>query len=224
MKPWKRRMWCIQRIDSEYRKRMYDLLDLYSKKGKQLHIIAIDEKPKEIHSDSRKPVPGKPGSPEKYDYEYIRKGKANIFIAIGPQRGKRKTKVTLRRTKKDFACFIKDILEEYPNARKLHLVMDNLNTHFPKSIIETFGEHESKKMLSRIEFHYTPKHASWLNMAEIEINVMDTECTGRRFDSKEELERSVKAWERRRNRKRCRIKWNFTKEKADKKLSKYYTE
>ena len=216
-------MWCIQTIDEEYRKRMYDLLDLYSRVGKQLHIIAIDEKPKEIHSNRRKPIPMKKGRPEKYDNEYIRKGKANIFIAVDARRGRRIAKVTKRRTKKDFAFFIKDVLDAHPRARKLHLVMDNLNTHFPKSIMETFGEDKGKKKLSRIEFHYTPKHASWLNMAEIEINAMDIECTKRRFNSHRDLKKNVKAWEKRRNKGMAKIKWTFTKEKADKKLSKYYT-
>ena len=216
-------MWCIQTIDEEFRKRMYDLLDLYSREGKQLHIIAIDEKSKEIHSDKRNPIPMKPGSPEKFDYEYERKGTANIFIAVDPKRGKRIAKVTERRTKKDFALFIKDILGAYPHARKLHMVLDNLNTHFTKSILETFGEEEGKKMLSRMEFHYTPRHASWLNIAEIEINVMNEHCTKRRFQSRENLKEEVDAWQKRRNRERAKIEWLFTKEKADKKLSKYYT-
>lgn len=216
-------MWCIQTIDPEYRKRMYDLLDLYNRKGRQIHVIAVDEKPKEIHSDSRKPVPMKPGEPEKVDYEYKRNGRANIFIAVDARRGKRIAKVTRRRTKRDFALFLKEVIDTYPTARKIHLVMDNLNTHFPKSIIDTYGEEEGKKILSRVEFHYTPKHASWLNIAEIEINAMDTECTKRRFNSYDELEKNVAAWEKRRNRNKARIKWTFTKEKADKKLSKYYT-
>lgn len=215
-------MWCIQVIDGEYRRRMYDLLDLYNRKGKQLHIIAIDEKPKVIRSDRRKPIPMHSGSPERYDYEYVRKGKANIFVAVDPKRGQRIVKVTHRRTGRDFALFMKDVLDAYPRARKLHMVMDNLNTHRARNMINKFGE-EGRTMLSRIVFHYTPKHASWLNIAEIEINVMDTECTKRRFQSYEELEKSVKAWESKRNRKRAKIEWSFTKQKADAKLSKYYT-
>ncbi len=216
-------MWCIQTIDEEFRKRMYDLLDLYARNGRQLHIIAIDEKSKEIHSDKRNPIPMRPGSPEKFDYEYERKGTANIFIAVDPKRGKRIAKVTERRTKKDFALFVKDVLDAHSKARKLHIVLDNLNTHFTKSIMETFGEEEGKKMISRIKFHYTPKHASWLNIAEIEINVLDAQCTKRRFQSRENLKGEVRAWQKRRNRERAKIEWLFTKEKADKKLSKYYT-
>ncbi|WP_337860644.1 transposase [Ferroplasma sp.] len=122
---------------------------------------------------------------------------------------------------KDFALFLKDVPDAYPKARKLDLVMDNMNGHFPKSITETFGENEEKKMISRPEFHYTPKHGSWLNIAEIEINVMDMECTKRLFESYNELETSVNAWQKRMNKKKAKIKWSFTKEKADTKLSKY---
>ena len=216
-------MWCIQIMDEEYRKRMYDILKLYAIDGRQLHIVAIDEKPKQIVSDKRKPMPMKPGSPERYDYEYVRKGTANIFVAVDPKRGERIAKVTKRRTKKDFAFFVRDILDAYPHAKKLDFVLDNLSTHFAKSISETFGEDEGRKMLSRIEFHYTPKHGSWLNIAEIEINVLDIQCTKRRFESYGELKRNVKAWEKRRNKDKATIKWSLTREKADKKLSKHYT-
>ena len=123
-------MWCLQTIDEEYRKRMYDVIDLYMKKNRQLHVIAIDEKPKQIVSDRRESIPMKPGSPEKYDYEYVRNGTANIFVAVEPKTGKRITKVTKRRTKKDFTLFVKEVLNRYPKARKLHIILDNLNTHF----------------------------------------------------------------------------------------------
>ena len=214
-------MWCIQTIDDEYRRRMYDVLDLYGN-GK-VRVIAIDEKPKQIVSDRRKTIPMKPGSPERYDYEYTRHGKANIFVAVEPGRGRRNVKVTERRTKRDFAVFIRDILKEYTDADKLHIVLDNLNTHFPGSFEETFGRKERESIMSRVEFHYTPKHASWLNIAEIDINVMDIECTGRRFESRESLEKEVNAWAARRNAEGKRIEWSFTKEQADMKLSKYYT-
>ena len=217
-------MWCIRNIDGVYRKRMYDIIDLYTKKNIQLHVIAIDEKPKQIVSDKRKPMPMKPGSPERYDYEYVRKGTANIFVAVEFKTGKRITRVTKRRTMKDFAMFVKEVLDRYPRARKLHIVLDNLNTHFAGSFEKTLGEERAKSILQRIEFHYTPKHASWLNVAEIEINVMDMECTGRRFEDFKSLEQEVNAWTRRRNRDKKKIKWGFDRAKADKKLSKYYTE
>ncbi|EQD30093.1 transposase [mine drainage metagenome] len=210
-------MWCIQIIDEEYRKRMYDILDLYSSDGEDTHVIAIDEKPKPIRSDKRKSIPMKPGSPERYDYEYVRRGKANIFVALEPKKGKHMTMVTRRRTKKDFAGFVKCVLEKYHDGKKIHIVLDNLNTHFRGSFEETFGKDESDAMLSRVEFHYTPKHASWLNIAEIEINVMDMECTDRQFDSYSDLKKQVKAWTKKRSRDKKEIQWNF-----DKELSKYY--
>lgn len=216
-------MWCIQAIDEVYKKRMYDILDLYSNDRKDIHVIAIDEKPKPIRSDKRKSIPMKQGSPERYDYEYVRNGKANIFVAVEPKKGKHMTRITRRRTKKDFARFIRSVLNKYKDGKKIHIVLDNLNTHFRSSFEETFGKDESDAMLSRVEFHYTPKHASWLNIAEIEINVMDIECTERRFESYSELKRQVKAWTQKRNQDKKKIEWTFDKEKADKKLSKYYT-
>ena len=207
-----------------YGKRMYDIIDLYTKKNRQLHVIAIDEKPKQIVSDKRKPMPMKFGSSERYDYEYVRKGTASIFVAVEFKTGKRIIRVTKRRTMKDFVMFVKEVIDRYPRARKLHLVLDNLNTHFAGSLEKTFGEERANSILQRIEFHYTPKHASRLNVAEIEINVMDMECTGRRFEDFKSLEQEVSAWTRRRNRDKKRIKWGFDRGKADKKLSKYYTE
>ena len=217
-------MWCIQAIGEEYRKRMYDILDLYCRNNRRLHVIAIDEKPKQIVSDRKKPIPMKPGSPERYDYEYKRKGTANIFVAVEFKVGKRITKVTKRRTKKDFAMFVKEVLDRYPKAGKLHIVVDNLNTHFAGSFEETFGKEQAESILQRIEFHYTPKHASWLNVAEIEINVMDMECTDRRFEDFKKLEQEVRTWTWKRNCDRKKIQWGFDKTKADRKLSKYYTE
>ncbi len=216
-------MWCIQTIDEEYRKRMYDILDLYSSDGKDIHVIAIDEKPKPIRSDRRKSIPMKPGSPERYDYEYVRKGKANIFVAVESKKGKHMIKVTRRRTMKDFARFVKGVLGKYHDGKKIHIVLDNLNTHFRSSFEKTFGKDESDTLLSRVEFHYTPKHASWLNIAEIEINVMDIECTDRQFNDYGDLKKQATAWSRKRNQDKKKIKWTFDKEKADKKLSKYYT-
>ena len=216
-------MWCIQAIDSEYRKRMYDVLDLYANRSRSVHVIAIDEKPKQIVSDRRKTIPMKPGSPERYDCEYTRHGKANIFVVVEPRKGKRTVKVTDRRTKKDFAVFVKEVLKRYPKAGKLCVVLDNLNTHFPGSFEEAFGRAERERIMSRVEFHYTPKHASWLNIAEIEINVMDIECTGRRFESRESLEKEIGVWAAKRNAQRKKIEWGFNRKQADRKLSKHYT-
>lgn len=216
-------MWCIQKITPKFRKRMYDLLGLYEESyNPQKPIIGLDEKPKQLIEDSRTPIQIKPGKIAKQDYEYIRRGKANIFMAVEPKGGKRVTQVTNQRTKKDFAFFVKELIRKYPQAKIIRLIVDNLNTHNTSSFYETFGKNDAVKIAKKIEFHYTPAHASWLNVAEIEIGVMDTECTGRRIKSKEMLAQEVEAWTKRRNKQRKKINWAFTKQKADKKLGKYY--
>ncbi len=217
-------MWCIQTIDSKFRACMYNVLDLYKEQYyPEQPLVCLDEKPKQLIMDKRMPIPMKRGSPEKYDYEYVRNGTANIFVATEFKAGKRVTQVTKRRTMNDFALFVKMLVDEvYPNAEVIRLVTDNLNTHKEKAFYETFSKDEAERILSKIEFHYTPKHASWLNIAEIEINVMDIECTGRRIGDMETLDREVNAWTEKRNEQKKMINWKFTREKADKKMSKYY--
>jgi len=217
-------MWCIQTIDAEYRERMYDVLDLYEEEyDHENPLVCFDEKPKQLIGDKRMSIPMKPGSPEKYDYEYVRNGTANIFMAVEFKAGKRVTQVTKRRTMVDFAQFVKMLVdEEYPDVENIRLVMDNLNTHKEKSFYEAFTEDEAERILDKIEFHYTPKHASWLNAAEIEINVMDIECTDRRIANMELLAYEVAAWTRGRNDNENKINWEFTSENADEKLSKHY--
>ena len=217
-------MWCIQTIDSEFRERMYDILNLYEEDydPKKL-IICLDEKLKHLLRDKRMTIPMKPGKSEKYDYKYIRNGTANIFMAVEFKAGKRVTQVTERRTMTDFAQFVKILVtEEYYEAEVIRLVTDNLNIHKEKSFYETFSEDEAKKILDKIEFHFTKKHASWLNAAEIEINVMDIECTDRRIGDMETLNHEVGAWTKRRNEHKKKIEWKFTKKNADEKMSKYY--
>ena len=217
-------MWCIESIDSEYRKRMYDILDLYEEEyDPKRPIVCLDEKTKQLIEDKSKPIPMKPGSPEKYDYEYIRNGTTNIFVAVEFKAGKRVTQVTERRTRIDFAHFMKAlIIEEYSEADFIKLITDNLNIHNEKSFYEAFCEDEAKQILKRIEFHYTPKHASWLNAAEIEINVMNMQCTGKRIGDRGTLTNEVSAWTKRRNANKKKINWKFTKNKADEKLSRHY--
>lgn len=217
-------MWCIQEITPEFRKRMYKILDLYKEPyNPEKPLLGLDEKPKQLLGEKRKPIPIQPGKNEKYDYEYIRNGSVNIFMAVEPKGGKRTTQVTDQRTKKDFAFFIKELVnKEYKNAKLVRIILDNLNTHKPNSLYEMLGKKEAQKLLKKIEFFYTPKHASWLNVAEIEIGVMDTECTERRIADKETLTREVKAWTKRRNKQKKKINWTFTKQKADKKLGKHY--
>jgi len=216
-------MWCIQTIDTEYRERMYNVLDIYEEDYDPKNpVICIDEKPKQLLADKKMPIPMKPGSSEKYDYEYVRNGTANIFVAVEFKAGKRITQVTERRTMKDFAQFTKIIIEDYLEAETIRLVTDNLNTHKEKSFVEAFGKEEAEIILKKVEFHYTPKHASWLNAAEIEINAMDIECTGKRIGDRETLTKEVDAWTKRRNEQKKKISWKFTKKIADEKLSKYY--
>ena len=202
---------------------MYNILSLYEEKyDPENPIICLDEKPKQLLKDKRKTIPMKPGCPEKYDYEYIRNGNANVFIAVEFKAGKRVTQVTKRRTMVDFAQFIKVLVEDYSEAKIIRLIMDNLNIHKEKSLEKAFGKEEAKKILKNVEFYFTPKHASWLNAAEIEINVMDMECTGRRIGDMGTLVQEVAAWTKRRNEYKSKINWKFTREIADKKMSKYY--
>ena len=217
-------MWCIQKIDAPFRECMYDVLDLYEEPyDPKRPLVCLDEKPKQLLGDKRMPIPLKPGRSEKYDYEYVRNGTANIFVAIEFKAGKRVTQVTKRRTMNDFALFVKMLVDgKYSDVEVIRLVMDNLNTHNEKAFYRAFSRDEAERILDQIEFHYTPKHASWLNAAEVEINVMDIECTDRRISDMNILAHEVAAWTKRRNDHENKIDWTFTREKADEKLSKYY--
>lgn len=217
-------MWCIAEITKEYRQRMYKLLALYARPyDKKYPVVCMDEKSKQLIQDVRGVIPLKPGSPTKYDSEYLRKGTRNIFVAVEPLAGKRKIEVTLQRKKSDFAYFIKELITHaYSHAKKIRLVLDNLNIHFAASFYETFSKREADRLLRKIEFYYTPKHGSWLNMAEIEINMMDRECLNRRIGEADLLKREIECWTRERNKASKKINWSFTRKRADKKLSKYY--
>ena len=192
-------MWCIQTIDARYRERIYSVLDLYEEPHDQKKpLVCFDEKPKQLIGDKRMSIPMNLGSPEKYDYEYVRNGTANIFMAVEFKAEKRATQVTERRTMENFATFIKMLVdEEYPDVEVARLVMDNLNTHKEKSFYKTFNKEKAERILSKIEFHHTPTHASWLNAAEIEINVIDIECTDRQINDKETLTHEMAAWTKR---------------------------
>jgi hypothetical protein len=203
---------------------MYRLLELYQQDyDASQPLVCMDEKSKQLLEDSRQPIKAKPGKLEKYDYEYKRKGTCNIFVAVVPKGGMRIVKVTDTRTKEDFAYFIEELIEKhFHKAIYIQLVLDNLNTHFEGSMIETFGKRKATRLLKKIKFIYTPKHGSWLNMAEIEINVMDRQCTGGRVESKERLASEIRIWSKERNNRRCNIEWKFTRQDADRKLSKHY--
>jgi hypothetical protein len=217
-------MWCIGRITAEYRERMYALLGLYAKPYDAAEpVVCLDEKSKQLLPQTRRPIPAAPGQIAKEDYEYKRAGTRNLFVAVEPKGGHREVEVTSRRTKSDFVAFVKFLaLNVYAQAHKIHLVLDNLNTHFRASFEEVMGVEAAAVFLSRLAFHYTPKHASWLNMAEIEIGILDRQCTGRRIGDEATLRSEVLAWEQRRNQTGCRIDWKFTRQDADRKLARHY--
>jgi len=210
-------------MDAAYRERMYDVLDLYQEPyDSKRPLVCLDEKPKQLLLEKREPIPMRPGIPERYDWEYVRKGMVNIFLAVEFKAGRRVAQVTRRRAMTDFALFVRMVVDEYGDADVIRLVMDNLSTHKEKAFRQAFGRDEAERIKGRIELHYTPRHGSWLNAAEIEVGVMDTECTGRRIGDKQTLAREVAAWAKRRNHDRKRIDWKFTRKRADKKFSKHY--
>ena len=217
-------MWCIGKLTEEYRRRMYDVLNVYARPyRKQEPVICIDEKSKQLIRDSRASLPMKSGAPAKLDYEYIREGTCNVFVAVEPKGGRRVVKVTERRTTPEFVRFVQRLLERsYASAQKIHLVLDNLNTHFRSCFDEVLGRQAAAALLKRVVFHYTPTHASWLNMAEIEISTLDRQCLGRRLMDRATARREVNAWQRQRNAERCGIQWTFTRQDADRKLGKHY--
>ncbi len=217
-------MWCIGRITAEYRERMYDLLALYAKPYDAAEpVVCLDEKSKQLLEQTRRVIAAVPGQIAKEDYEYKRAGTRNLFVAVEPKGGHREIEVTRRRAKPDFVAFVQFLLlNVYASARKIHLVLDNLNTHFRASFEEVLGLEAATALLARVEFHYTPKHASWLNMAEIEIGILERQCIGGRIGNEERLCSEITAWEQRRNQAGSRIEWKFTRQDADRKLARHY--
>jgi len=199
------------------------VLDVYKRPySPKLPVICMDESPKQLIKETRTRIMARPGSLEKYDYEYERCGVCSIFMANEPLAGNRYVRVTERRTKHEWAEFIKHISELYPEAEKLTLVMDNLNTHKPGSLYEVFKPEEAKRLWDRFEFIYTPKHGSWLNMAEIELNVLNGQCLNRRIDKLSDVIMECEAWQDHRNNRNATINWQFTPENARIKLKRLY--
>jgi len=217
-------MWCIGVLSEEYRRRMYALLELYARPMSRTEpVICIDEKSLQLIGHSREPLPLAPHSPVKQDYEYMRNGTTNLFVAVEPKAGRRVVSVTAHRGKADFVAFIDELLTgAYARARRIHLVLDNLNTHFRKCFDDVLGRRAANKLLRRVEFHYTPKHASWLNMAEIEIGILNRQCLDRRIANCNALITEVDAWQNARNAERRTIEWSFTRQDADRKLGHHY--
>lgn len=217
-------MWCIGRLTEEYRSRMYGLLRLYARAYRAGEpVVCIDEKAKQLLKDSRRPLVMESGVPVRQDYEYVRAGTCNLFVAVEPRGGRRAVVVTERRTKADFVAFARHVIEEiYAGAQRIHLVLDNLNIHARRCFEEVLGVTAANALLRRVVFHYTPKHASWLNMAEIEIGVLERQCLDRRLPDRASLAAEVAAWQQRRNAERRCIEWSFTIQDADRKLARHY--
>ena len=220
LKPWQHKMWCISEIDQEYIDRMEDVLDVYEQDySKEEPVVCIDEKPVTLHSDKEGPIPARPGSIKKIDYEYERNGSANVFAMVEPKVGLYINKVTETKTADDFAEFMSDIAQHYKGVGKVRIVMDNYSTHSKVSLINRYGKKEGEKIWDKFEIHYTPVHASWLNQAEIAIGMYQRQCLGNtRIPNIETLEKKSLAWNRAINRKSVVIKWTFNKEAAREKL------
>ncbi len=217
-------MWCIGELTQEYRQRMYHLLALYEQPFNHREpVVCVDEKSLQLVAHSRSPLPMSAGVVGKDDYEYVRRGTANLFVAVEPKAGHRQVSVTERRGKTDFVAFVSELLQgTYATAKRVHLVLDNLNIHFRKSFEDVLGVRAAARLLRRVEFHHTPKHASWLNMAEIEIGILTRQCLDRRLSDHETLASEVAAWQDTRNDQRRTIQWKFTRQDADRKLERHY--
>jgi transposase len=224
LKPWRKDMWCIPQIDAEYVARMEDVLDLYAEEpNPKRPVVCFDESPTQLIGEMRQPIPAAPGQLERFDCEYKRNGTANLFIFLDVHRPWRKVKVTERRSAEDYAHCMRELVDVHcPDAERIRVVQDNLSTHSAGALYQAFPPAEARRILRRLEFHYTPKHASWLNMVEIEIGVLRGQCLDRRIDSKEQLEAEIAAWERQRNASGARIKWMFTTDKARAKMGRAY--
>jgi hypothetical protein len=203
---------------------MEDVLDLYAEKyDEKRPKVNFDETSRQLIADTRTPMEAAAGRPPRYDHEYERKGTRNLFMICEPQTGWRHVEVTQRRTKTDFAHQMKWLVDErYAEAEKIRVILDNLNTHGPGSLYEAFEPEEARRLVGKLEFHYTPKHGSWLNMAEIELSILQRQCLNRRIADEAALKREVAAWEQQRNDAKETIDWRFSITDAREKLKRLY--
>ena len=203
---------------------MEDVLEVYHRQyGDNEVLVCLDETSKQQVKETRRPRPARPGASACYDYEYERNGVSNLFMLFAPLEGWRRVEVTDQRTKADWARVVRQLVEvDYPDKDRIVLVMDNLNTHHPASLYEAFEPAEARRIAERLEIHYTPKHGSWLNMAEIELGVLTRQCLGRRMPCQEILRQETQAWQSQRNRDAIRVNWRFTAEDARIKLKSLY--
>jgi hypothetical protein len=225
LKPWLQKQWVIPpQANAEFVCAMEDVLEVYKRPHDPARpVVCLDETSKQLIGETRTPIPAAPGRPERIDYEYERHGTANLFMLFEPLAGWRHVEVTERRTAVDFAAVLRDLSDRYyPQAQKIVLVMDNLNTHKPASLYEAFAPEEARRLAERFEIHYTPKHGSWLDMAETELSVLARQCLKRRIDNRDDLKREVAAWEKRRNEAESIVDWRFTTANARIKLKRLY--
>jgi transposase len=224
LKPWQEKMWCVPQIDATYVARMEDVLGLYTTLPRpRTAVVCVDETPQQLIGEVRTALPLVPGHVARHDYEYRRNGTANIFVAMDAHQPRRYTKVTARRTAVDFAEWLRDLVDlHYAGTERILLVLDNLSTHTPAALYEAFPPAEARRLSSRLEFHYVPKHASWLNMVEIEIGILSAQCLDRRLPDLPTLTHEVDAWTRARNAAGARVRWMFGIEQARTKLGRAY--
>jgi transposase len=210
--------------NAEFVAAMEDVLEVYRRPyDPRRPVVCLDEQSKQLVKETRQPIAAQPGRKQRIDYEYERNGTANLFMRFEPLAGRRRVKVTDQRTKVDFAQVIREMVDEdYPAAEMIVLVMDNLNTHKPASLYEAFEPAEARRLVEKLEIHYTPKHGSWLNMAETELSILTKQCLDRRIPDVATLRREIAAWERIRNKAESKINWQFTTHDARIKLKKLY--
>jgi DDE superfamily endonuclease len=216
--------WCLPTVSPEFVWRMEDVLDLYAEPYDPAYpVVCFDESPYQMISETRVPVPVEHGKPARIDYEYKREGTCNLFMFFQPLGGWRHVEVTARRTAKDYAQCMKDLVDvHYPDAVLISVVQDNLNTHTGAALYEAFAPAEARRILDKLDFRYTPKHGSWLNMAEVEIGVVLGQCLDQRIPDMATVRRKVSRWERRRNTAKAMVNWRFTTTKAREKLKRLY--
>ena len=207
LKPWQEKMWCIPTVNAEYVARMEDILDLYAEPpNPRRPVVGLDETPRQLTGEARVPIRAEPGKPRRVDYEYVRNGTANVFMFVDVNRPWRHAKVTDHRTCVDFAACMRDLVDEhYPEAERIRVVLDNLSAHSAAALYHAFDPAEARRILRRLEFHFTPKHASWLNMVEIEIGMLVKQCLDRRIPDKATLTKEIAPWQQRRNDEKARI-------------------
>jgi hypothetical protein len=225
LKPWLRQQWVIPpKANAHFVSAREDVIEVYHRPyDEKRPVVCVDEGGKQLVGEVRPPLPVRPGDAAKEDCAYERNGVANLFVAVGPLAGKRLVEVTDRRTAVDFARFLKRLLDEvYADAERVVLVSDNLNTHTPASLYEAFEPGEARRLAARIEWHHTPKHGSWLNVAECELSVLARQCLDRRIPDRATLEREVAAWQERRNAQVVKVVWQFTTADARIKLKRLY--